>query len=283
RAAELFEDPEWRAAAQYRAGDYEASAATLAGLDTATAHYNRGNALARAGELRAAIAAYDRALELDPDHEDARYNRDLLQELLEQNPPPPPQQQQQSSASDQENAEQSQGESSDAPQQAQNGEGSTEGQEQSPQQQSAESQPSESEPGAEGQQGDGDEEQLASAEPGEQSEDGESEADGEPEDAESEAADAEGNPMASEDLERWASDQAAEQWLRRIRQDPGGLLRRKFLYQYQRLGIDQDGRYTRAGDEVEPWGARRCVMRQSLCCGSERKSTRLNSSHRKIA
>jgi Ca-activated chloride channel family protein len=27
--------------------------------------------------------------------------------------------------------------------------------------------------------------------------------------------------------------QAAEQWLRRIPDDPGGLLRRKFLYQYQ--------------------------------------------------
>ena len=31
--------------------------------------------------------------------------------------------------------------------------------------------------------------------------------------------------------------QAAEQWLRRIPDDPGGLLRRKFLYQYrQRAG-----------------------------------------------
>ncbi len=35
---------------------------------------------------------------------------------------------------------------------------------------------------------------------------------------------------AREDLE---SQQAYEQWLRRIPDDPGGLLRRKFLYQYR--------------------------------------------------
>src|SRR5690606_38927906 len=64
------------------------------------------------------------------------------------------------------------------------------------------------------------------------------------------AAGAEPSP---EELEQWASEQAAEQWLRRIPQDPGGLLRRKFLYQYQRLGIDQDGNYVWPGDEAEPW------------------------------
>jgi len=35
------------------------------------------------------------------------------------------------------------------------------------------------------------------------------------------------NPLDSEER------QAAEQWLRRIPDDPGGLLRRKFLYQYR--------------------------------------------------
>ena len=38
--------------------------------------------------------------------------------------------------------------------------------------------------------------------------------------------------------------QATEQWLRRIPDDPGGLLRRKFLYQYQRQARipDKDGK-----------------------------------------
>ena len=44
-----------------------------------------------------------------------------------------------------------------------------------------------------------------------------------------------------------------EQWLRRIPDDPGGLLRRKFRYQYQRYGKDQEGRDIWPDDEVQPW------------------------------
>jgi Ca-activated chloride channel family protein len=32
------------------------------------------------------------------------------------------------------------------------------------------------------------------------------------------------------------SEQATQQWLRKIPDDPGGLLRRKFLYQYRQRG-----------------------------------------------
>ena len=56
-----------------------------------------------------------------------------------------------------------------------------------------------------------------------------------------------------EDVEDWASEQAADQWLRRIPQDPGGLLRRKFLYQYQQQGVDQDGNRIYPGSEAQPW------------------------------
>ncbi|HWM28303.1 MAG TPA: hypothetical protein VNQ14_07585, partial [Woeseiaceae bacterium] len=47
--------------------------------------------------------------------------------------------------------------------------------------------------------------------------------------------------------------QALEQWLRRIPNDPGGLLRRKFRYQYQRQGMDQDGNNLWPDDEIQPW------------------------------
>lgn len=46
-------------------------------------------------------------------------------------------------------------------------------------------------------------------------------------------------------LDQQMSAQAAEQWLRKIPDDPGGLLRRKFLYQYRdRGGVDT---------EEQPW------------------------------
>jgi len=87
-AAERFADPDWRATARYRAGDYAGAAAGFAGAD-ADSHYNRGNALARAGHLQEALAAYDQALQQQPAHADARFNRDLVEQLLQAQQPPP--------------------------------------------------------------------------------------------------------------------------------------------------------------------------------------------------
>jgi Ca-activated chloride channel family protein len=83
-AAETFRRPDWRAVAQYQAGDYQQALKTLEGVQGGAAEYNKGNALARSGQLEEAVAAYDRALEQDPQDEDARHNRDLVQKLLEQ-------------------------------------------------------------------------------------------------------------------------------------------------------------------------------------------------------
>lgn len=83
-AASRFRDPAWRGMALYGAGDYEAAAEAFGQGPGADAPYNRGNALARAGRLQEAIAAYREALELAPQHEDARANLALLEELLRQ-------------------------------------------------------------------------------------------------------------------------------------------------------------------------------------------------------
>ena len=83
-AATQFQRPDWRAAAQYQAGDYGAALKALAGTKGAQADYNRGNALARLGKLENAVKAYDQALAVDPKNADARFNRDLVQKLLEQ-------------------------------------------------------------------------------------------------------------------------------------------------------------------------------------------------------
>ena len=237
RAAQLFEDPQWRSAAQYRAGKFADSATSLLGIDTTNGHYNRGNALAKAGQLEDAIAAYDRALELDPELPDAAYNRDLVKDYLAKNPPP--QKQNPPQSGEQQQNQDRQGKSSGS-----NGDDSRLGDSQAPDQQgdqekesSGDSQQSNAQkpqsrpqPGDEAQKG---EEQQASAEQNPQS--------------------AQGQVAESKDAEHWADEQAAEQWLRRIPQDPGGLLRRKFLYQYQRLGVDQDGKSVANDPRAKPW------------------------------
>ncbi|WP_405236489.1 VWA domain-containing protein [Lentisalinibacter orientalis] len=250
-AAELFEDPAWQAAARYRAGDYAASAEAFAGLDSVDAAYNRGNALARQGEFEAAMEAYEQALAAEPDHEDARHNLDLLRQLQQQ-------QQQQPGG---------EGESGDG----QDGQQSQDGQQQSAQNQEQAGEDGESG----GAQQDG--------EPaGEQGADGSSQAEAEgessPSDAEEQRAieelreemrraaeaaeagdDGEQNSRrmaaaSGDERSRQEQMQAMEQWLRRVPNDPGGLLRRKFRDQYQREGRDQDGNplWTEQ-EEVQPW------------------------------
>ncbi len=83
-SAESFEDSAWRAAALYRADDFQRAAEALRALPDARSQYNLGNALARAGALEEALAAYDRSLAAAPGDDDARFNRDLVKRLLEQ-------------------------------------------------------------------------------------------------------------------------------------------------------------------------------------------------------
>ncbi|MBV7545895.1 VWA domain-containing protein [Pseudomonas sp. PDM26] len=90
-AARRFEDHQWQGVALYEAGDYAGAAERFAEGNDAHAHYNRGNALARSGELEAALDAYEQALERQPDLRPALTNKALVERLLkEKNTPPPP-------------------------------------------------------------------------------------------------------------------------------------------------------------------------------------------------
>ncbi len=86
-AAKRFRDPRWRATAHYQAGDYAAAAKEFAAQDVDSL-YNKGNALARAGQLQAAKQAYDKALARGGEHPDVRFNRDLVAKLLRQRQTP---------------------------------------------------------------------------------------------------------------------------------------------------------------------------------------------------
>jgi Ca-activated chloride channel family protein len=231
-AAALFEDQEWKAVAQYRAGDFAESARNFAERGDARGLYNLGNAMARQGELESAIDAYEQVLELDPEHEDARYNRDLLREAQQQ------QQQQQQEGDEQQSSEQ-QGE----------GDQQTEPGGESEQQGSDQSAQSENQ-----QEGDASQREEETAQ---------EDLEALQEELQRAAEEAQRNPeqvsqqLTAEELEALRRQQeqqeAMEQWLRRIPNDPGGLLRRKFRYQYQKTGKDQDGNNTWPDDEVQPW------------------------------
>ncbi|MEX2125418.1 MAG: VWA domain-containing protein [Woeseia sp.] len=240
-AAALFENPGWRAVAQYRAGEYGESAQGFrqqgggpqqGGADSL---YNLGNALARAGELQSAIDAYEQALEIDPGAEDAAYNRDQVKKVLEQQ-----ENAQSGEKGNQESPSESGGESEQA-------DGDSQSDQQGEEGASGESgSESEQEPSARG------EEEMSQ----EDLEALQQELDRAAQEAEQQPGESQEAMSEAELLaERRAQEQtqAMEQWLRRIPNDPGGLLRRKFRYQYQRQGMDQDGNNLWPDDEIQPW------------------------------
>jgi Ca-activated chloride channel family protein len=229
RAAELFENPDWKAAAQYRAGKPQAGELPLP--TTATGFYNQGNVLAKSGRFEEAIAAYDKSLAIDPDNEDAKYNKKLVEEALKQQQSQPQQNQQNQQQNDSKPQDSEKGQQQD-PQseqnQSDNGQPSEQQKTDSEQaeQKNGEHSSEESEAGKEKEPDKaGEKEKQTEAQPSEQAS---LEAkDGEKPDS-PERNEASAHAMQSVD----ETAQANQQWLNRIPDDPGGLLKRKFKYQY---------------------------------------------------
>jgi Ca-activated chloride channel family protein len=87
QAGKLASDPQLKGAAAYREGDYANAQRYFAQGDNARSEYDLGNALAKSGQYQRAIAAYDRALQRDPGFADARANREAVANWLKQHPP----------------------------------------------------------------------------------------------------------------------------------------------------------------------------------------------------
>ena len=211
-AGQLFEDPQWNAVARYRAGDMEGAAVLFAEGEDATAKYNLGNALAQQGQLEGAVEAYDEVLRLHPDHEDAAFNRQLVVNLLAQQPPP------QSSSG--ENRQQS-AEGMDEQQQS----GSSHNQEEMQSQQSQ--QPTEEpESATEEHASQSGEDQQATSE---EQRPGSSDEGVVPSEESAEESDL--TPEEREIADRH------ERWLRRVQDEPGNLLQRKFRHESEQRRI----------------------------------------------
>ena len=211
-AAERFDQSPWRGVAEFEAGAYDRAADSFASEPSANGLFNQGNALAMQGDLQGAINAYEKSLSLQPDAEDAIANRDFIQSLLDQQEDQDEEQQEGEEQSEQDEPS----EQNDASESDSDGDSESSDQQNDSQQE------------GEGQEDDANDQ----GEP--QGEQNPNTADEDQQAADQlEAATQEQMAKFDEALEE---QQALEQWLRRVPDDPGGLLRRKFRYQtMQRL------------------------------------------------
>jgi Ca-activated chloride channel family protein len=262
QAQALAQSPELRAAAAYRASDFATAAQDFAHADSADAQYNLGNSLAKQGHFPEAVAAYDAALKHAPDLEDAKANKQAVEEWLKQ------QQQQKNQKQNSKDSKDHQGH-----EQKQDGSGSSSGEnQQDPQSKEGQSQQEDQKQDAQSdsQKGSDGKPQSAKDTPSSDQDQQGSAADKQDQSgtdrnspAQSAAKEADkqtqqqfeqnmdqalnkddkksGKPSqpirlgAREDsAPRDEHQQAIEQWMQRVPDDPGGLLRRKFQLEYQR-------------------------------------------------
>lgn len=256
-AAKLFTDPRRKAYAQIQAGDYAGAATGLKTLNDAESLYNRGNALAQAGDLQGALDAYDAALKQAPTHQDARHNRDLVAKALQKQKDTPKNQPQDGQSQD----KPQDGQPQDKQDGGQNGQqnskpGDPQGKQGDKPDNGQGSQPDHKAGDKPGAKQDVQQAGNPNSKPGDKAQSNpgspkQSGAAGQPEAAQPQAA-ASDAEQARRDvnatLKPNAKDATAdagkatppltekqiaqEQWLRSIPDDPGGLLRRKFLIQH---------------------------------------------------
>ncbi|WP_251359245.1 VWA domain-containing protein [Kangiella sp. TOML190] len=129
KAKQTFENSDWKAISAYREGDYATAISSYNHAETANQHYNMGNALALNEQYQEAIDAYNTALELDKNHADAKYNKKIIEDLLEQQ-----QEQQNQNEQDQQDQEKQQEQQDKQNQQEQNQDSEQEQQQQEQQQ-----------------------------------------------------------------------------------------------------------------------------------------------------
>ena len=246
-AVKVYADPRRIAYAKLKAGDFAGAASDLSSLHDSDSDYNRGNALAQAGDLQGALDAYDAALKTNPNNQDARHNRELVAQALKQQPP-----QQQKSGDNQSQDEKKSGDDKSDMQSGkdQNSSGQSKNNsdkeknssaQNSSQQQSGSGEKSKDEKSSDGKQrgqnGNNQSKQNDQTVQGKSKDD----ADQAKRDAEASLAQAAQNANSG-DLNSASAVSAAtpkseqqiaqEQWLRSIPDDPGGLLRRKFLIEH---------------------------------------------------
>lgn len=268
-ASELWQRPDQRAhqtmeeaAKAYRRGEFGAAAELYSGVKSPDADYNRGNALARQGDYAEALKAYDRALKASPELADAVANRQAVEAAMKRQPPPGSKS---SSEQNQDKGEQGQGGQSQSGEAQSSDEPGDDSKGQSQKREDAgnadgkaydgSGDEAEKTPAAQASDSADDRTDRSSSAPAESDTGGDdlAAADARAQQAADEAqrermrdaleqggrgneeavkpAQGEAGPESAEERERRIANEA---WLRRIPDDPGGLLRRKFRIEYER-------------------------------------------------
>ncbi len=209
------ESIEQKALIQYRAEAYDA-AAELYGKNAQD--YNHATAMVRAGQYQAAVDAYDQILADSPDYEDAMHNRKIAQQLADL------QQQQDEGGEGQKGEEQGQQKNEQS-----SGDKSDNSQGRSSQQPKESDQSNDPSEGSEPDENDRSEEDSSDAN---QQEDTEQE----------EQTSSAGTPEKLHDEKQ----QAMDQWLQQVPDDPAGLLRARIIREHQR-------NYGSSTDRAQAW------------------------------
>lgn len=193
----------------YREKDYQAATDLFSQSDNAQSNYNRGNALAFSKKYQEAIQAYDKALKLNPSMADAKYNREIIKKLLEQ-------QKKQQKDQEKDKKKQKQSESKKQKEQDKKKQGQKDDKQKSGQQKQKDQQKQEK--------------QQAKAKKQESKKQNKA-----PQPAQKTAQQ---KRQARKNREK---DQSEKQLLNNIPDDPGGLLRRKFQRDYERRQMEAKG------------------------------------------
>jgi len=233
-AAKTYSDVRHKAYAQLQAGDFQNSAKNFASLNDSNANYNRGTALAHAGKLEESLKAFDAALAQAPQDKDAQRNRALVNKALQQQPKQKPPSSKDSSSDSKKPKDQPDSSSKSGGKDSEKKDNG----DKKPSDKNDKTQQSKDGSGGDNKStGNQAQPKLSASSPAEEQAKSDDAAQ-----AKRDAAAALGKPGVNKSALAAPVTEtklAQEQWLRRIPDDPGGLLRRKFMIEHM---IRQQGK-----------------------------------------
>ncbi len=252
-AARKFQHPDWKGAALYKSGDYEQALQQLEKTSSLENEYNRANALAKLARYKDALKVYDDVLKKNPQHKDAAYNRKLVEKALKKqqqqnnkkrkdknNKNKKNKDQQKQDNKDQKNSDQKNRNQKNQSKNGQNKKSqskkdqSKNDKNKSDQAQQKQDEKSVADQARKDQAKEKKAQQKQQAQQQKKKQDQSAQKKKQAAKKDKPGKDKNSRQQRQQDQKQRLSKQAEQQWLRRIPDDPGGLLRNKFRYQYSR-------------------------------------------------